>query len=316
MTPMLDIIGIVAPVFALIAIGWASARSGYVSAGAGKAVAEFAFKVAMPALLFRAMLNLGELQGTPWKLVAAFFGAIGTVWILATLATRLLLRRPAEDAASIAMGATFGNTVMLGIPLALNAFGPEAAAPIALLISLDTPVLWIAATLQMEAARRTGAGGFAALKGVVVDILKNPIVMSLALGTLARLGGLVLPAIPEKIVSMMANAAVPAALFALGTSLAAFEIKGQRGTLSLILILKMLVFPVAAYALARTLELPPVWVGIVTLFGAMPVGANAYLFASRYDRAVNSVSGSIAVSTALAVLSVTAVLALLRTGVI
>jgi len=40
---------------------------------------------------------------------------------------------------------------------------------------------------------------------------------------------------------------------------------------------------------------------VATLVAAMPVGANAFLFAAKYDRAVGSVSAAIAVSTVVAV---------------
>ena len=43
------------------------------------------------------------------------------MWVLAALLTKLILRRPQADAAAIAMGSTFGNTVMLGIALAISA---------------------------------------------------------------------------------------------------------------------------------------------------------------------------------------------------
>jgi predicted permease len=45
----------------------------------------------------------------------------------------------------------------------------------------------------------------------------------------------------------------------------------------------------------------------------MPVGANAFIFAAKYETAVGSVSGAIAVSTAVAVATVSAVLYLVGT---
>lgn len=315
---MLDIITIVAPVFGIILLGFATTRVRYVDPGAGRMIAEFAFKVAMPALLFRATLGLGQLPDVSVGLIAAYFGALAIAWLVASLATPLLLRRPAIDSAAIAMASCFSNSVMLGVPLAISAFGKEAAAPAALLISLDTPVMWVWATLQMEAMRReAGGSALKALSGVVLDLLRNPIVMSLVLGTAGRLAGLVLPPIVDRWLELLASAAIPAALFALGCSLARFEIKGQRGTLAVIMTVKLLLFPLLVYALARhVIELPAVWTAVAVLFAAMPVGANAFLFASKYERAVNSVSGSIAISTLIAVFTLTGLLYALRSGLL
>jgi malonate transporter and related proteins len=311
---MLAIVAIVTPVFSILLLGLIAAKSKYVSEGAGALLAEFAFKVAMPALLFRATVSIGTTDAIPWSLAAGYFAAIAGVWIVSSLAVIVLLRRPAADSGAIAMSSCFGNTVMLGIPLALSAFGPGAAVPAALLISIETPLLWIIATLQVEAFRRGRAvGGRHPLFGVLIDLVKNPIVMALILGGLVRLSGLTVPPLADRILALLADAAVPMALFALGTSLAAFEIKGQRATLALILVGKMLLQPLFVFAVtALVMQLPPLWIGVATLLAAMPVGANAYLFAARYDTAVRSASGAIAISTVLAVGTVSLVLLLLR----
>jgi malonate transporter len=315
---MLQIITIVAPLFGMIGLGFLAIKTGYISRDTGKYLAEFAVKLAMPALLFRAMLSIGDMPGSPILLVAAYFAACACVWILASLSTWALLRRPQTDAASIAMGSTFSNSVMLGVPLALSAFGPESAAPAALLISLDTPLLWIAATLHLEAFRQDREGSaMKAIGGIVLSLLKNPIVMALIAGSACRLAGITtLPPLLDKSMELLANAAVPAMLVALGMSIATYKIAGQTGTLSLILILKIVAFPVFAYIFSvHVFELPPIWSAVVILFAAMPVGANAYLFAAKYNAAVGSVSTSIAITTAVAVLTVSGLLFWLKTTI-
>ena len=308
---MSQILLIVTPVFGLIGLGWFVIKVGYVSDVAGRYLAEFAFKIAMPALLVRATLSIGDMPSSPLNLIAAYFLAAACVWVLATLLTWFPLRRPQTDGAAIAMSATFSNSVMLGVPLALSAFGPEAAAPGALLISLDTPLLWIAATLHYEASRRGGAGGslLRSIGRIIVDLVKNPIILALAAGTAGRFAGLELPELVDKTTALIAQAAVPSALIALGMSLATYKMAGQAPSLTVICILKLFLFPILTFVFSVYLfDLPPLWTAIATLFAAMPVGANAYLFAERYRSAVGSVSTSIAISTAIAIVTVSALL--------
>jgi len=311
---MLSIIIIVAPAFALVALGFVVAKTGYLGPGSGKVLAEFGFKLAMPALLFRAVLNLEESNVRPFALWAAYFGSLAIVWALASAATRFLLRRPATDAPAIAMAAGFGNTVMLGIPMALLAFGPEAATPVALLVSMDTPLLWLIGTLHQEwAGRRPGATLGGAVCAIGLDLVRNPILMAIVLGALFRLAGIGLDPLSDRVLTMLGAAAVPTALVALGMTVAAFELKGQVPTLTVIGVLKLLAFPAIAWLIVTfVVALPPVWANVAILFAALPVGANAYLFAARYERAVGSVSASIAVSTLIAALTVTLVLAALK----
>lgn len=307
---MLQIITIVLPVFGLILLGWTFAKTGYLSETAGKGLSEFAFEVAMPALLFKAVLGIGTWPSSPINLILAYFSAAAIVWILATIFTSVVLRRPAADGSALAMGSVFSNSVMLGIPLALSAFGPEAAAPAALLVSIDSPVFWIAATMHLSASQLGDkVSPWKALGNIIADLARNPIIMSLVLGTLGRFAGLELPPLVDRAVSLVADAAVPTALFALGMSLATYRMAGQGPTLAMLCILKLLAFPVLTFVMCvYVFEVQPLWTAIATLFAAMPVGANAYLFAARYEKAIGSVSTSIAVSTAIAVFTVTGLL--------
>jgi len=315
--PMLAILTIVTPVFGIMLAGWLSENFRYLPEGSARIIAQFSFNVAMPPFLFRTMLGIGEMPAAPWKFAVAYFGGVILVWIGAALVTRYVLRRSQTDAAAISMGCCFGNGVMLGVPLALSAFGSEAAAPIGILVTLDALVLWLIGTLHIEWAGRSSQSlplGRAAA-GVLLDLARNPIVMAVVVGTIWRVAGLGVPELVDRFLALLGQAAVPSGLFALGMSLATYRIAGQLPTLSAILVMKMLVLPLCVYVLAQyAFALPPVWVAVGVLIAAMPVGANAFLFAAKYDRAVGSVSASIAVSTALAVGWISLVLYVMRIG--
>ena len=91
---MLTVLGLIAPLFALIVLGFAIGRFGYLSPGADRLLAEFGFKIAMPALLFRATSTFAPLPTSPVSLLLAYFSASAIVWGLATLGTRHILGRP------------------------------------------------------------------------------------------------------------------------------------------------------------------------------------------------------------------------------
>lgn len=311
---MLAIITLVAPVFGLIAIGWGAARIRYVPEAAGPLLSEFAYKILIPALLFRAMATMEPPAQSPWLLAGTYGTGLAIVWITATLLALLLLRRPAADAPAIAFATTFGNGLMLGIPLILSAFGPEAATPVAILLVCDTIMLWMVGTLHMELALRGfGGGSVASAARTVLDLVRNPIIAAVIVGTLWRWSGLELPGVADKLITLLGGAAIPVSLTALGMTLSRYEIKGQAPTLLLITVLKLIVFPALLLWLGLfVFGLTPVWAGALTVFTSMPVGANAFVFAARYERAVGSVSAAVAVSTVLAVFTVTAALAILQ----
>lgn len=309
---MTDVPLIVGPVFGAILLGLVSARAGYVSDTTGKAVVEFALRIAIPALLFRMIATAPAPAASPLSIWAAFFGAILTVWLVATLLTRIALRRPAEDAAVVSLASCFGNLIQISLPITLARFGQEAAVPMALIFLLELAVMWLAASLQMELAARAGRGLASTISGVAADLLRNPIIVATFAGAVWRLTGIGLHPLPDELLRWIGQAAAPAAVFALGTQLARFELKGQIPTIASIVLLKLIALPALAYWLAfRVLELPPVWAGTVVLFAAAPTGLIPFVFASRYGRVIDSVSAATAIGVALSFFTISGVLLLL-----
>lgn len=304
---MMTVLSVVSPVFAIILLGFVAARRRWLPESTGKGLSDFVFNVAMPALLFRTMVTVEHTGVAPLGLIVGYFGANLLTWILASLATTRLLHRPIEEAPAISMAACFGNTVMLGLPLGNAYFGQGAVAAIAVIVALHSPALWMAATLQQEWIGRNNGGGagLARLRAVAFDLATNPIVFSVLAGSLWRLLGLGLPDPASRFLLLLGDAAVPGALFALGFGLTRFEIRSDARALATITGLKLVVMPVIAWFIAsHVLALAPIGTDAVTLLAACPTGANAFLYASRFERAVGPVSGAIAAGTALAAITV------------
>jgi malonate transporter and related proteins len=117
------------------------------------------------------------------------------VWVVVSVLTRHVLGRLTEDEPPIAMASCFGNTVMLGIPLGLIVLGQEAATPAAILVAIETPLLWVIASLHAEWTVRGREGvSLKVLRRVGSELARNPIVLSIALGALWRLTGFAMPA--------------------------------------------------------------------------------------------------------------------------
>jgi malonate transporter and related proteins len=306
----------IVPVFALIALGFGAARSGYVGPNVAPGMLQFVFNLAIPALLFRTSVNVDANAAAPWVLWMAFFGAVAIVWLATTALARLHPALADAGGASAAMATTFGNVALLGLPLAIAHFGKEAAVPVSLLLSIHAPLLWLVATLHMESARQRRVPDAAQLfKQLFIELAKNPIVIALLAAALWRWGGLGLHPIPDKFLELLGNGGIPAALVALGLSLSAYSLKGQWSAVAILIALKMLLLPLIVWAICTWLvALPPLWKHVAIMLAAMPTGANAYLFAKRYESAAAAVSGNIALGTALAIFTTAALLQMMDWG--
>ncbi|MEM7775447.1 MAG: AEC family transporter [Pseudomonadota bacterium] len=311
---MNEVLLTVLPIFALIGLGFGVGRARLIDAQTSKGLAAFTFTLAIPAMLFRTMATAELPDVAPAAIWLCFFGSAFATWMIATALTIPVLRRPIADSAPIAMSASYGNVVMVGLPLALTSLGPDAAGPIALILSAHSPTLFAVASLHLAL---TGAHRGESLTrifvGVLNDLVRNPLIVAIIAGTLWRLTGLGLHPLADQTLEMLGRAAVPCALVSLGLSLVGFQIAGQAPTLFSILVLKLAAMPAIAWVLAdQVFALPVPVAGVIILFAAMPTGANAYLFAQQQGRAVNSASASVALGTGLSLFTASIVLIVLN----
>ena len=148
MDSLAQILVTIAPVFGLILVGYGATVLGIVGRETGAGVAEFVFTLAIPALIFRTIVTADLARLDPLPIIATYFGAIAVVWVLATLLARGVLGRGGQEPAALSFAVGFGNVLILGLPIVLDAFGEAALGPVLVIVALDVPLMWLVATLQ------------------------------------------------------------------------------------------------------------------------------------------------------------------------
>jgi malonate transporter len=303
------LVALTAPLFALVALGYALARFGRGSPAASDALAGFVFSVAVPALLFRLMSGFPALPPVDPRLLVAYFGGAFVVYAAAIAVARGLFRHDGATASVFGMGAIFANTVLLGVPLVTVTLGERALPAITLVIVFNAWVLWMLVTISVEWARQRAPSTKALLR-TAREVALNPIVAAIIAGTAFGFTGWTLPGFLDRTLALLADAAIPLSLVALGMSLSEYGVRnGWRESLA-IAALKLVLHPLAVYALARSIGLSPVETQAVTVLAAMPVGANVYLMSKAFDTLGGPVAAAIVLSTAIAALTTPIVIAL------
>jgi predicted permease len=310
---MTEVLAIVLPVFALVAIGFGAAKTGYVPKMVGDGLGTYAYALALPALLFRT-LSTAELPATiPWGYWGAYFGAVALVWCIGQMTARRLFAAEPREAVIVGLAVAQANTVMVGIPLILQAYGPSGAVPIALLLGVNLPITMTLATLLFET--RGIGGGAAAARALARGLATHPILIAILCGLLANMLSLRAPALIDQLLAALAATAIPCALVGLGMSLAAHGAAGQWRLVVFVSAVKLLVMPAIVFLLGGfVFDLQPLWLGAAVIFAAAPVGVNVYVFAARYLTGVAVASTSIAVKTLLAALTTVVWLRVLGIG--
>lgn len=304
------------PVILFIALGFFVGRRGWIRAAAVKDLANLVFMVLTPALLFRTMstVHLEDLNFGP---VGIYFVAFGVVYM-----TSLVLQGFSRLGAARALANTFSNALMIGVPVVGLAFGEEGLVTLFTLISVHSLILLTAATVVFElASAREHAGRDGGVQlpmwRTVLQAIRNgilhPVPLPIIAGLLFAQTGLLVPEVVGKPLQLLGQALGPIALLLVGVTLA-FTTVGHHFKAALrIALVKCVVHPVVLATLGWALGLSGMPLAVMIVTAALPVGANVFLFAQRYAVAEDEVTASVAVSTALGLVTMpVAILAVTR----
>lgn len=288
------------PIFLLAFAGYLFGRgkafdSGHVTRG----ISNVAFYLFIPALLFRTTARI-ELASLEFRALAAFF--VPTVLLMLLVVAYEWRRRVAGDVATArALSVTFGNTVQIGIPVALATFGEAGLAIHATIIAVHALVLLTLATIMMEWTRRDRQGT-KSLATVLLPMLRqtmiHPVILPVVAGFSWNIFGLPLPGPVDATLVTLAQAAVPLCLVLIGLSIAHYGVVGVVKPAIALTALKLLIHPMlVAVAAFILIPLEPRTAAVTVLCASLPIGANPLLFAQRYNVAEREITAAIAIST-------------------
>lgn len=297
------------PFFALIALGYQACRTGFFTSEAAAYLTKFVFYFALSAMLFRFAANLSMAEIFDWQFVGAYLSACFVVYFIAT-AVAMIRKRPVAEAAFEAQCAVIGNVGFLGVPMLVVLLGEAAAGPILLILSLDL-IVFSSLIVIIVTGSRDGRMSFGVLRTVGLGLLKNPMIVAIVLGLAWSSTGWTLPGPVDEFMAILGAAATPGALFAIGASLAGKS--AERMSVAGWLTFCKLVLHPAAVAVAALLifDVPPFEAAVMIAAAALPVAGNVYILAQHYGVAPQRVSAAILVSTAVSILTVSAVIAAL-----
>lgn len=293
-------LGIVLPIFIVIGLGFAASAGRVLGDRAADGLSDYVFVIAIPLLLFRTLSTADLPQVQPWPYWIAYFGALAMVWTAMTVIARRAFGMAGPETVIMGFSTCQSNTVFIGIPLILRAYGDAATVPIFLLIAINLPLTMAVATLLVESGDR-GSGKW---REMGRKLATHPIIIGIVAGGLFRLTGLPMPDVISTSLRLIADTAAPAALFALGMTLRRYGLAADPTPLAVIAVLKLCVQPAIVFLLAfHVLAMPPVWAAVAVIFAACPSGVNGYLLAQRYRTGVANASAAIALTTMLSVLT-------------
>ncbi|MCZ2826328.1 MULTISPECIES: AEC family transporter [unclassified Modestobacter] len=298
---MTAVLGGFAALAAVIGVGWVTARTGVLGAGATGVLSRLSYYVATPALLLLTLADADPAALLTSALVATGGSAVCAALVYLGLARWWWRLRPAQLTTG-ALASSYVNAGNLGVPIAVYVLGDASyVAPVLLFqVLVLAPI-----GLSVLAGSQGTAEDAPSRWRVVSQPVRTPVVLGCVLGLLLAETGLRLPSLVLQPIELLAALAVPAALLAFGSGLlgAPRPASGDGGgQVWLAVALKTLVQPAVAYALGRwVVDLSGVPLLAVTLTSALPTAQNVFVYATAYDRGTALARDVVLVTTVLSV---------------
>lgn len=288
----------VAPIVALIGIGYLLRRIGFLNESFIQTANRLVFHICLPAMLFVNIYNIGSIKDVRWDmvlyclLILTFLFGLG--WLLGYVSTKDLRRRGV-----IWQCAFRSNFAIIGLPLAQALGGDQGAAVAAVLSAFAIPAFNVYGVIALSAytGKRKGP------KAVIKSIITNPLTLSVTAGLTAlliRAGEIValgkvsfslmrdLPFLYKTLENLKAMT-TPLALIVLGGQCVFSAAKGMLREIAVSVFTRVVVAPALALCGAVVLHKSGVlpcgngeFAALIALFGS-PVAVSSAIMAANMD---------------------------------
>lgn len=206
-------IGAVVPLFCLMFIGALVKRMKLLTEEELVHVNRMVFRIFFFCMMFYNIYTTD--MATTFRPKLMLFGAGGVLATVLIAGVIICLVEKSNQRRGAMIQAIFrSNFVLMGIPLIGNIFGDDQLAIPTMMIAIIVPIYNIVSVFILETFR----GGHFYLPGILLGVLKNPMILGAILGATLLLLGIPVPKPILKPIGQVAAATTPVALIILGAS--------------------------------------------------------------------------------------------------
>ena len=278
------ILGIILPVFCVVALGWLFARR-------VKPDMTFVNRISMnvlaPALIFSALASKDFDVGANRMLLVGSIGVVLGSGLLSWPFARLMH----ADARTFVPPMMFNNCGNMGLPLAALAYGTAGFSPMVALFTISNLLQFTLGIWIIDHHARFGS------------LLRNPMVIATVLGFLFAMTHPTLPEWLTVTIKLVGDAMVTMMLLSLGVRLFEASLKDWR-----IGLLGGIVCPLTGLAiaalLAGLLDLDSTQQGLLILFGSLPPAVLNFMVAEQFRQEPGKVASIVLIGNLLSIVFV------------
>lgn len=291
----------VLPIVLLIVLGYFLRNKGMISDNFVKMGNTLVFKLCLPCMLFVSVYEITAMETVQWDMAAYCVGAVVVLFVLGAVAA-VTTTKDNRRRGVVWQCCFRSNFAIIGIPLAASLGAGEANAFSAVIATLAIPIFNVFAVIALSVFSEDASGHRPGVKRIAKDIVKNPLIIGVALGLVClglralqrQLFGEVVFALNRElefaysVIEKLKAMTTPLALLVLGGQFKFSVVKGMFREIAVATVFRIIVAPLlcigTAVLIGRTTGIiscgPDTMPSMIALFGS-PVAVSSAVMASQ-----------------------------------
>jgi len=295
---------IIFPLLFLVSLGFLATRFKVFNKDQIGGISKFIFNLCIPVFLFLNMYKAPLETSLNTDALIVFYIPVLTIFALGFILNKLIAHKNNSNfsaSATYALGSSYSNTVLVGLPIIISAIGPHVMGSVFFIITFHSALLFALTFLLSQINNQSNKFNWQVF---FKSVLFNPVVSSITLGLIFNALKIETPTQLNNALELLSKPALTGALFVLGANLSFYKISKDWHMSALASTLKLLLLPALVYGLGKYIvELDKELLAVTVLLSASPLGVNAYLIAMQLKQYQTTLASTVVLSTILSVIS-------------
>ena len=309
----LEIFLLISPVFILIILGNLLRRIGVPELSFWHASDKLIYWVLIPALLFHHVSQITLSSTMLANYAVVILSGLFVVTTLSFIAGKLFGYTP-QIWTSVMQGAARHNA-FIALAIAGSLFGNKGLALGAIFMVILIPVINIVIVSAMTSTlnQEVGNNSRPSIFDVLFELIKNPFILAIATGLVISFVDAERIIIIHETTGLLGSAALPIMLLSIGANIKIREISSAITPIIIANVLKLLVFPIVVFFVAKSMNLSLFETTIAVIFAAVPTAASSYSLAKQFGAETQLMTSIITIQVTLSFITIPIILAFIAT---
>lgn len=284
---------VVLPICIYIIIGIIARRLNWIKDEGIKQTNKLLYMLFFPIVMFNYIYNSHLAETFNLKLIL-YLLALSLIFYIILILLVPVITKDKPTQASIVQGIIRGNLILFAIPIISTIYGETNTGTVSMCVTFVVPFYNILCVILLESKR----GHDIRFKKLILNILKNPIIVGALVGFIIKSLKINLPNVIEDILGNLGAVLTPIVLILLGASLKFQSIKKHTLYLAFVCTVKLVISPLLFITFGYLLGFRGQELTTIFAISCVPTAVSSYVMAKEME-ANGDLAGEIVTFTSL-----------------